>query len=166
MRTLAYLAVLLLGAVAVMYMVGRSLPVAHLASRGQRFDAPLDSVWRLIADVGTYASWRTGLSRVELLTPLNGRTAWREYTRRGGVDYVAEEMVEGELFVARITTTGLPYGGRWRYELNPDTGGTRVTITEEGEIYNPIFRCLMKYVIGETRSIEAVLAALDKGLSR
>lgn len=45
-------------------------------------------------------------------------------------------------------------------------GGTRVTITEEGEIYNPVFRCLMKYVIGETRSIEAVLAALDKGLSR
>ncbi len=41
-----------------------------------------------------------------------------------------------------------------------------MTITEEGEIYNPVFRCLMKYVIGETRSIEAVLAALEKGLSR
>ncbi|MBK8646749.1 MAG: hypothetical protein IPN16_09470 [Gemmatimonadetes bacterium] len=45
-------------------------------------------------------------------------------------------------------------------------GGTRVTITEEGEIYNPVFRCLMKYVIGETRSIEAVLDAIGKGLSR
>ena len=41
-----------------------------------------------------------------------------------------------------------------------------MTITEEGEIYNPILRCLMKYVIGETRSLEALLDAIGKGLSR
>ncbi|MBK8057816.1 MAG: hypothetical protein IPK33_08055 [Gemmatimonadetes bacterium] len=49
MRTLAYLAVLLLGAVAVMYMVGRS-PPGGLGAGGGRAGAV--AVWRLIGGGG------------------------------------------------------------------------------------------------------------------
>ncbi len=166
MRTLAYVLVLLIAVVAIVGMVGRSLPVAHLASRGERFDAPLDAVWKVVTEVGAYASWRSDITGVELLPPVDGRPAWREISGGDHVEYVAEELVEPTVFVTRITTKGLPYGGRWRYELTPDAGGTRVTITEEGEVYNPIFRFMMKYVLGETATIEKVLTALGKRLAR
>jgi hypothetical protein len=165
-RILAYLVLLAVGAIVVVYVVGRTLPVAHLASRGERFDAPRDSVWAVVSDVAAYASWRGDITRVEMLPAIDGRPAWRELSGGDRVEYVAEEMVAPERFVSRITTTGLPYGGRWRWELTPDAGGTRVTITEEGEVYNPVFRFLMKYVIGETATIEKVLADLGRRLAR
>lgn len=165
MRILAYLLALAIGALVVMYLAGRALPVAHVASRGERFDAPRDTVWAIIADPAGYPSWRRDVTRVEMLRSVDGRPAWREESGRDRVEYVAEEMIPEERLVTRITTTGLPYGGRWRWELTPDAGGTRVTITEEGEVYNPIFRFLMKYVIGETATIETVLEALGRRLA-
>jgi len=166
MRTLAYLVVLLVASIAIMFVVGRSLPVTHLASRGERFDAPLDTVWRIVTDVAAYPSWRAEVSRVELLQNVEGRMAWREESRGDAVEYVAEEVTAPERFTVRITSTGLPYGGRWLYELHPDTGGTRLTITEEGEIYNPLFRFLSKYVFGQTSTIEKYLGALGARLAR
>lgn len=163
---MAFLVVLAIGALAVIGMIGRSLPVAHLASRGQRFDAPRDSVWAVIADMAAYASWRRDISEVEMLPSVDGRPAWRERSGGDRVEYEVEEIVAPERLVTRITTKGLPYGGRWRWELTPDAGGTRVTITEEGEVYNPIFRFLMKYVIGETATIEKVLRDLERRLAR
>lgn len=166
MRNLAFLVVLLIAAVAIVGIVGWSLPVAHVASRGERFAAAPADVWKVVTDVGAYASWRSDITAVELLPSVDGRPAWRETSGGDRVEYVAEALVEPKLFVARITTQGLPYGGRWRYELTPDAGGTRVTITEEGEVYNPIFRFMMKYVLGETATIEKVLTALGKRLAR
>lgn len=166
MRTLAYIVVLLIAVVAIVSIVGWSLPVAHVSSRGERFDAPPPAVWKVVTEVGAYASWRSDISAVELLPPVDGRPAWREISGGDRVEYVADAMVEPTQFVSRITTKGLPYGGRWRYELTPDAGGTRVTITEEGEVYNPIFRFMMKYVLGETATIEKVLTALAKRLAR
>ncbi|HEX4931916.1 MAG TPA: SRPBCC family protein, partial [Gemmatimonadaceae bacterium] len=117
MRTVAYLVVLLIGAVVIIYVVGRSLPVTHVASRGERFDAPPDAVWAVVTDVAAYPSWRTDISSVELLPSVDGRPAWREVSGRDRIEYRAEELTAPELFVTRITTQGLPYGGSWRYEL-------------------------------------------------
>ena len=159
-RALRYFVVLLVAAAALVYGVGCSLPVSHVSSRAERFDAPMDSVWRAITDVAAYPSWRTDITSVELLPSVDGHPAWREVAGREPVEYVGDEVVAPERFTARITTKGLPYGGRWRYELFGDGGATRLTITEEGEVYNPIFRFLTKYVLGETATIEKVLTAL------
>lgn len=165
MRILAFLIVLLVATVVMIYVAGRSLPVAHVAARSERFDAPRDTVWRIITDVGAYASWRKDITSVDVLPSVNGLPSWREVAGRDRVEYVAQEMVEPERFVVRIATTGLPYGGVWRYELFTDEGGTRLLITEEGEVYNPIFRFMMKYVFGETSTIEKYLAALGRRLA-
>src|SRR5690606_12248552 len=126
MRILAYLIVLAVATVVIMYVAARRLPVAHVAARGERFVASRDTVWRLRTDVGSYASWRKDISSVELLPSVNGLPSWREIAGRDRVEYVAEEMVAPARFVVRIATKGLPYGGVWRYELFPDEGGTRV----------------------------------------
>ena len=40
-----------------------------------------------------------------------------------------------------------------------------VTITERGEVYNPAFRVLSRYVFGQARSIEAYLVKLERALT-
>jgi len=166
MRTLAFLAVTLIGAVVMMYIAGRSLPANHVASRGERFDASREAVWKVLADVADYASWRRSVQRVELLSSIAGRLAWREHGGRHSVDYVADEMRPPERMVIRIASTDLPFSGLWRIDLAPEAGGTRVTIEEEGTVRNPLFRFVMKYVVGETTSIERMLADLGQRLTR
>ena len=62
--------------------------------------------------------------------------------------------------VTRIADRSLPFGGTWTYVLAPDGNGTRLTITEHGEVYNPIFRFVSRFIIGHTGTMEGVLRAL------
>ena len=42
----------------------------------------------------------------------------------------------------------------------PTDAGTRLTITENGEVYNPIFRFVSRFFLGYTSTMESVLRAL------
>ena len=52
------------------------------------------------------------------------------------------------------------FGGTWTYELTPTEGGCELTITESGEIYNPIFRVFARFVFGYTATMETYLKQL------
>ena len=67
--------------------------------------------------------------------------------------------------ISRIADKSLPYSGSWTYDLEPVAEGTRVTITENGEVPNPIFRFLSKYVFGHTKTMETYLTDLQQKLS-
>jgi hypothetical protein len=103
-------------------------------------------------------SVRASTSRSRLVHA--GHLAWREQSAHHAIAYEAEEFVPPRRWVARITTPNLPYGGRWIYELEPAGAATRVTITERGEVYNPVFRFVSHFIIGHTATIDSYLEAL------
>jgi hypothetical protein len=65
------------------------------------------------------------------------------------------ERVEPSRLVTRIKP-GQPFGGSWIIEV----ADGRVSITEDGEVYNPIFRFLARFVFGHTATIEQALKKL------
>jgi len=62
----------------------------------------------------------------------------------------------------RIATKNIPYAGTWSFTLTPESAGTRVRITEDGEVYNPIFRFVSKFILGQTATQDAYLKAMGK----
>jgi hypothetical protein len=52
--------------------------------------------------------------------------------------------------------------GTWTFEFVPDGGGTRLTITERGEVYNPNFRFMSRFVFGHTATMDAFFESLGK----
>ena len=69
--------------------------------------------------------------------------------------------------VTRIVDKELPFGGSWTWEISPAAeGGSRVSITENGEIYNPFFRFMARYVFGYTGTMETYLRNLGKKLGQ
>ena len=66
---------------------------------------------------------------------------------------------------ARIADPDLPFGGTWTYEITPDGGGSRLTITEDGEIYNPLFRFMARFVFGYEGTIASYMSSLEKRLA-
>jgi hypothetical protein len=79
------------------------------------------------------------------------------------IDYAVDEDVPGQKLVTRILNTDLGYGGKWTYEFIPEGGGgTRVKITEDGEVSNVLFRFMSRYVFGHTATIDTYLTSLAK----
>ena len=160
---LAWVAAALIGVALLVTAIGYALPQSHVASAEARFSASPDRVFVAITDVARYPEWRTDIARVDIVTttPLT----WREYDARG--DAITYEVIESRAATrhrVRIADPDLPFGGTWTYDLQPDGGGTRLVVTEHGEVYNPIFRFMSRFVFGQTASIDGFLAVLARRL--
>lgn len=142
------------------YAFGATLPVQHTATRAATLSTRPDSVWAVVTDPGHFPSWRKDVDSVELLPPRNGRPAWREISGRGRMTFEVTEAAPSTRFVTTIADKGLPFGGSWEYVIEPVPSGTRITITEHGEVYNPVFRFVSRYVMGQTKTLDSYLTAL------
>jgi hypothetical protein len=56
----------------------------------------------------------------------------------------------------------LPFGGAWSWQISPADEATVVTIIEEGEIYNPLFRALADLVFGYHGTLNETLEDLGR----
>ena len=147
--------------VAVVGLVGWLLPVAHVASRTTTLPASPTAVFATISDVGNYPQWWSEVARIEMLPSSSGRIRFREHMSTGPVIMEVEDALPPVRFVTRIADPDQPFGGTWTFELAADGSGTRVTLTEHGEVYNPIFRFVSRFVFGHTGTIESCLRALE-----
>ena len=64
--------------------------------------------------------------------------------------------------VTRIAEKNLPFGGTWTFDIAPSPEGSVVRITEDGEIFNVIFRFMARFLFGYTSSIEGCLRDLGQ----
>ena len=142
MKSILWVVVSLIGVVSLIALVGYFLPVSHEASRSAEFNKPPETVYALISDLKNYATWWPGNdTKVEVV-----------------------EAVPPERFVTKIVGE-TAFGGTWTWVIEKTPNGSRATITERGEIYNPIFRTLATYVFGLTSTMENCLAAAQRHLS-
>ena len=150
-----------LGAVvAAVWMVGAMLPVAHVASGTRVLPRPVDDVYRLVSSVEAYPKWWSDASRVEVLArDSDGRLTFRQHGSDGPIVMQVVEQHPPSRFVTRIADPDQPFGGTWTFELQPEGDGTRLTITERGEVYHPIFRFISRFVFGHTGGIDSFLRA-------
>ncbi|HZP51481.1 SRPBCC family protein [Actinocrinis sp.] len=148
--------------IAVVLVTGRLLPVKHQASRRVQLGQSPQAVWDTITDVEGLPAWRPGLMRVELLPEQAGRTRWREYDRHNKITFEVAEAIAPTRLVTRIVDPDLPFGGTWTYEIAPAPDGCIVTVTEDGEVYSPLFRFVSRYVMGHTATLDRNLKALTR----
>ena len=151
------LLVLLVGSVVV---IGAFLPKRHVVTRGALFKASPERLFALIAGS---QNWRPDVNSCELITEDGGRQFQRETSKHGEtVLYELQRSNPPLAIQRRIATEGLPFGGTWSFVLEPVNGGTRVSITEDGEVYNPVFRFVSKFIMGQTATMDAYLTAMGK----
>lgn len=142
-------------------VIGALLPKAHIASRSAVFSATPEQLYGLMDGSQT---WRSNVRGYESLTARDGRRQWRETDPYGGtITYEAVERRPPRLLKTRIVSANLPYSGSWTLTLEPTAGGaTRVRITEQGEVSNPLFRFVSRFLIGQTRTIDVYLRDLGR----
>jgi uncharacterized protein YndB with AHSA1/START domain len=150
------------GLALVVVVAGALLPEAHTARSYTTINAPPDSVWRALTEVEAFASWRNDVSKVELLAPADGSKAWRETGKHGTITFEQVLADPPRRLIARIADPSLPFGGSWTYDVAPEGRGSRVTITEDGVVHNPVFRFMSRFVFGHHATQEDYLRALGR----
>lgn len=73
-----------------------------------------------------------------------------------------ERQEPPSLLVTRISDPKLPFGGTWTYRIEPaGAGASDLTITENGEVYNVIFRFMSRFVLGHYGTMDAFIRDLQ-----
>ena len=148
--------------VALVAIAGSLLPKGHSATRRATFQHPAAEVWKAVTDIAGFPSWRGDLKSVERLPDRDGRPVWKEIGRHGTMTLEQVEAIPPKRFVGRIADKNLPFGGTWTYVLSEEKGATTLAITEDGEVYNPIFRFLARFVFGHAATMEKYLKDLAR----
>jgi len=162
MKWLLIIAVSLAGLLIVVVVIGALLPRKHHVSRTISLHQPAETVWSLISGPPT---WRADVQNYQELPPSEGRRTWRETDKHGQtITYEVVESAPPRRLVTRIADPKLPFGGIWTYEIVPGDRACTLTITEDGEVYNPLFRFVSRFVIGHTATIDGYLKSVTQKL--
>jgi len=166
MKLLIFIVVGVIAAIAllagVVALIGSQLPKGHTASRSVFLHQSPQNVYVVVRDFGSAPSWRSDVKHMEVETQRSGPLHFREEGKNGTVNYELAEDVPNERIVTRILDTDLGYSGKWTYVFVADSGGTRVTITEDGEVSNVLFRFMSRYIFGQTATLDGYLNSLAK----
>lgn len=162
MKWLLIAALILAGLLILVVVIGALLPQKHKVSRTVTLHHPAEAVWSLISGP---PSWRPDVASYQELPPQNDNRMWRETDKHNQtITYEAIESVPPLRLVTRIADKSLPFGGTWTYEITPAASSCTLTITEDGEVYNPLFRFVSRFIMGQTATIDRYIAALNTKL--
>ena len=146
--------------VAAVLVGGLVTPRAHVVSRAVTLGAAPVAVWSVVRDVARYAEWRTEVRSVDIVSDAASRLEWRETTSRGSVTFGATVDEAPREFAARILDEDLGYTGAWSWSVHAHGPGSRLVLTERGEVGNVLFRFVAAHLIGHQRSIDRYLQQL------
>lgn len=151
------------GLVALMMLIGAFVPREHRATSTVTLRQPPDSVWKVVRDLGGIPAWWPEIKESVRQPDRGGQEVWRQKMSGWDVPLIVIESAPPRRLVTQIdTSAGGAFGGTWTYELIPESGGTRISVTEAGWIGNPIFRFLSRFVFGYYGSLDGYLKALGK----
>ncbi len=152
------LAGILVCVILIVLLIGYFLPVKHRASISLTVRATPNEVWERLTDLRNYPNWRKDVKSVELLSdsewtevdPHNHRLPFKIISRDPDLR-----------LVTRLNGQQLPFGGTWEYQIGEGGNGTMVTITEDGEVYNPLFRFVSKFIMGHGATLKRYSTYLE-----
>lgn len=153
----------LVGLLSLIVLAGLLLPKEHTATATTALKASAAEVWRLLTDYPGQAAWR-GLKSMERIGGSEEQPVWRETYRNGmALPLQTIESSPPRRLVRQVADPKLPFGGKWIYELQEQAEGCRLTITEMGEVRNPAFRVVSRFM-DPSATLREFLQALGKKL--
>lgn len=166
MRWVIMAVVALVAIIIAIFAAGAVLPQKHVASSTIRISTGPQTIWDTIIDHSKDPQWRPELKSVEKLADHNGHSVWQENYKDGMKLRVEDTSVESpKKLVREVRETGNIFSGRWEIEVTQlGTTYSEVRITEYGEVANPFFRFMSRFVFGHTKSMEQYLTSLRNKL--
>jgi uncharacterized protein YndB with AHSA1/START domain len=143
--------------------VGFVLPRGHVATHVVRYPVGPDSVWAVVTDFQSVPRWFAGVRSSIRVADINGHPTYREDLDGFKAELETAEWDPPRRLVRVVHSENAGFRGSWTWLLAPDGNGTRLTMIEQGEVDNPLFR-VMVAMMDETATIRAYADALGARL--
>ena len=159
---LIVIAAVLVVLIAGVLIAGLLLPRTTKASRSVLLPVPPDQAFAKVTDVAGQASWRSDIGSIDMAP--DGKS-WVETTRDGDrITFRLEDSVLNERYaISYASARG--FSGNWTGHFAPEGAGTRLEVTEQVTIPNPVFRVIGRIVAPPGSHTDLHLADLAKALS-
>jgi hypothetical protein len=166
-RVLIVIVALLVALVLAVVVIGAMLPEQHVASRTLKTRQQPQALWDAINDHANEPKWRTDVEVVQSLGERGGKPVWQEKYKDGNqLSLMTTESQPPRRMVRELVDLDGPFSGRWEIDIqsisegsSTPTGST-IKITEIGQVSNPVFRFVSRFVIGHTTQMEKYLTDL------
>jgi hypothetical protein len=159
MKWLLILAGILVCVILIVLLIGYFLPVKHTVSVTVTVNGRPEQVWQRLVGFKAYPNWRKDVKAVEVISD----TQWVETDQRDHrLPFSMNVKDRLRTLVTRIDGKDLPFGGSWVYVLEDRGNATTLTITENGEVYNPVFRFVSKFIMGHTATLKKYSTYLEQ----
>lgn len=143
------------------FVAGMFLPKEHVVTSSITLSQPPDSVWAVVRNLDDYPGWWRDVKSSEPDSSFGDREIWVQTDAQGQeIPLEVTQSIEPSLLVTRIADDKLPFSGQWTYEIEGAGTGSRLTITEEGEVFNPVFRLVARLFLGHHGTIDRCLESL------
>lgn len=164
MRIVLIIVISLVGLIGIVALIGVALPRSHRASSRITLRKPPRDVWGVIRDLGALQGTWKELKAARRLPDQGGKEVWEQNAGGWPLRLIIDQETPPTKLVTRIDTpSDAAFGGTWAYDLAAAEGGTRLTVTEDGYVSNPIFRVMMA-LMGTHRTLDGFLRALGTKL--
>jgi hypothetical protein len=93
---------------------------------------------------------------------------WPVITQAASSSSVPVDVLENSpphKLVTRVKESEKNFGGTWTIAIDPIPAGSRVTVTEDGWVANPIFRFVSRFVMGHHATMDGLLTQVAKTLN-
>ncbi len=122
---------------------GVALPREHRARSCVTLDAPAESLYAVLRDIGNTPSWWKEMESA-VRADTGGVERWTETAGGFTMTVRVEDTAPGTEFVTVIEPPpDAVFGGRWSHRVGERTAaGHAVCLTEEGWVSNPLWRAL------------------------
>jgi uncharacterized membrane protein len=157
----------LLGVCVLVTTGGLFMPRQHIAMESVVLPVAPEVVYAAVRDIESAPSWRSDLQRVELLPDRGDNRVYREIGDDGATTFEVTEDRPNERLTTQIADVGRAFSGRWVFQFAPaEGGGTRLTLTEVGDVPNPVLRFFAATLFGWEGSTKRYLADLQAHLAK
>jgi len=147
----------------IILIIGKLLPVKHTAVVKKEFKIDKTTLWKTIRNFEKYAEWRTSIKNIETINS----TSWTEVVTKGDkITFGITQEEPNMKLTAKILGDNLPFGGQWTFEISDSNKQIILQITENGEVYNPIYRFIGHFFMDNSATIKKYMADLENLFNR
>lgn len=153
MRWIVIIVAALVLIVGFIYLLGFLLRIKHQAMVESQLQIPPENLWKILTSPADYKGWRKEIKELKVIDDRH----WSELNAHNDtINYRADWVEQNRKLSTVILNENLPYGGRWEFEITKTDTGSHLRITENGEVYNPIFRFMSKLYLVMRRHLKPI----------
>lgn len=150
------------GLILIVLIVGLCLPRGHVETKSRAFSCPPEQLWSRVTSFERWQDWHPDLERIEIVRGGAGvGTRVRQvYKSWGPMLFEVVTWEPRHRFEIKIADPDLPVQGSWTFEIASENGGSKLTLTERGEVPNPFMRAMSLPFRLHKSSVDKFLEAL------